>query len=262
MLIDWFTVIAQVVNFLILVWLMKRFLYKPILNAIDMREKRIAAELADADAKKVEAGVEREAFKRKNDEFDRQYAELLSKATEEAATERQRLLEVARKDAESFRSKQQESLRNEYLHLNEEISRRTRAEVFAITRNVLTDLAGTDLEERMVDVFVRRLRELDSEEKERLAAMLKSPDVLVRSAYELPMTQRALIEVAVKEVLTAGIQIRFETVPDLVSGIELTMLDQKIAWSIADYLASLDKSINELLKEQHKTEFNAGSTPQ
>ena len=55
MLIDWFTVGAQTLNFLILVWLLKRFLYKPILNAIDAREKRIAAELADADVKKAEA---------------------------------------------------------------------------------------------------------------------------------------------------------------------------------------------------------------
>ena len=55
MLIDWFTVGAQVLNFLVLVWLMKRFLYKPILDAIDAREKGIATELADADAKKAEA---------------------------------------------------------------------------------------------------------------------------------------------------------------------------------------------------------------
>jgi len=42
MLIDWFTVGAQALNFLILVWLMKRFLYKPVLHAIDEREMRIA----------------------------------------------------------------------------------------------------------------------------------------------------------------------------------------------------------------------------
>ena len=35
MLIDWFTVAAQVVNFLVLMWLLKRFLYKPIVYAID-----------------------------------------------------------------------------------------------------------------------------------------------------------------------------------------------------------------------------------
>ena len=51
MLIDWFTVGAQAVNFIILVWLLKRFLYKPILNAIDAREKRIATELAAAGAR-------------------------------------------------------------------------------------------------------------------------------------------------------------------------------------------------------------------
>jgi F-type H+-transporting ATPase subunit c len=51
MLIDWFTVGAQLLNFLILAWLLKRFLYRPILDALDAREQRIAAELADADAK-------------------------------------------------------------------------------------------------------------------------------------------------------------------------------------------------------------------
>ena len=77
MLIDWFTVSAQVVNFLILVWLLKRFLYKPILHAIDAREKRIAAELADADAKMSEAQQERDEFQHKNEAFDQQRSALL-----------------------------------------------------------------------------------------------------------------------------------------------------------------------------------------
>ena len=93
MLIDWFTVGAQVVNFLILVWLLKRFLYRPILNAIDVREKRIAAELADAAAKQTGAQKERDEFQHKNEEFDRQRAALLRQATDEAKAERQRLLD-------------------------------------------------------------------------------------------------------------------------------------------------------------------------
>ena len=100
MLIDWFTVGAQVLNFLILVWLMKRFLYKPILHAIDEREKRIATELANADAKKAEAQSERDDFQHKNEEFDQQRAALLSQATDEAKVERQRLLDEARQAAE------------------------------------------------------------------------------------------------------------------------------------------------------------------
>jgi hypothetical protein len=87
MLIDWFTVGAQVVNFLILVWLLKRFLYKPILHAIDERERRIAKELADADTRKTEAEKERDKFQKRNDEFDEQREELLSKAKGEARAE-------------------------------------------------------------------------------------------------------------------------------------------------------------------------------
>jgi F-type H+-transporting ATPase subunit b len=250
MLIDWFTVIAQVINFLILVWLMKRYLYQPILNALDAREKRIAAELADADAKEAEAGKEREEFKRKNDEFDSQRAAMLSKATDEATAERLRLLDAARRDADGMRAKLQDTLGSEYQNLHEEFALRTRAEVFAIARKTLADLAGVSLEERMVDVFVSRLRALDKADKDRLATLLKSPanPVLVRSAFELTKSQRAEIESAIKASLSTEVPVGFEIVPDLIGGIELIMHGHKVAWSIADYLASLEKDVNELLK--------------
>src|SRR5208337_4371811 len=125
MLIDWFTVGAQALNFVILVWLMRRFLYKPILRAIDAREKRIAAELADADAKKAEALKERDEFQHKNEEFDQERAALLSKATEEAKAERQRLLDEARKAADALSAKRQETLRNDAHNLTQAVSRRT-----------------------------------------------------------------------------------------------------------------------------------------
>ena len=224
MLIDWFTVGAQVLNFLILVWLLKRFLYKPILHAIDAREKRIAAELADADAKKAEAQKERDEFQHKNEEFDRQRDDLLSKAQDEVKAERQRLLDEARQAADALRAKRQDALQREQQSLNDEITRRTREEVFAIARKTLTDLAGTSLEERMSDVFVRRLRELDGEAKESLAKALKTSadPALVRSAFDLPAEQRAAIQQALNETFSADIHVRFETAPNVISGIELT----------------------------------------
>ena len=254
MLIDWFTVAAQVVNFLILVWLMKRFLYKPILRAIDEREKRIATELANADKKKSEAQKESDDFKHKNEEFDKQRAALLSKATDEAKAERQRLLDEARKDAAALSSKLQEALRDQEHTLHQAISRRTQQEVFAITRKTLTDLATVSLEERLGEVFTRRLREMDAQAKAGLAQALKtaSDPALVRSAFDLPAQQRAAIQNALNETFSADIHVRFETAPDLISGIELSTNGQKVAWSIADYLMSMEKSVDELLKENDK----------
>ena len=254
MLLDWFTIGAQALNFLVLVWLMKRFLYKPILNAIDAREKLIAKELADADAKKSEAQKERDEFQKKNEEFDQQRAALLTKATDEAKAERLRLIEEARKAADALSAKRQESLINDAHNLNQAISRLTQKEVFAITRKALTDLATTSLEERMGEVFDRRLRELNGQAKNVLGEALKnnSEPALIRSTFDLPEAQRAAIQNALNETFSAGIHIRFETSPDLVSGIELSANGQKVGWTIADYLASLEQGVGELLKEKDK----------
>jgi F-type H+-transporting ATPase subunit b len=259
MLIDWFTVLAQLVNFLILVWLLKRFLYRPILDAIDAREKRIAKEFADADAKKAEAQKEREEFQHKNEELDEQRAALLGKATDEAKAERQRLLAEARKAVDELRVKRQETLRSEQQSLSEALSRRAREEVFAIARKALADLATTSLEERMAEVFTRRLREMDGKAKAGLGDALKSASApgLVRSAFDLPAEQRAVIQNAINETFSADIRLRFETAPDLVSGIELATDGQKVRWSITDYLASLEKSVDELLQEKDKAKAQA-----
>ncbi|MBA3833297.1 MAG: F0F1 ATP synthase subunit delta [Chthoniobacterales bacterium] len=254
MLIDWFTVGAQALNFLILVWLLRHFLYKPILNAIDAREKKIAAELADAAAKKAEAKKERDDFQHKNDEFDQQRAALLTKATDEAKAERQRLLDEARKAADALGAKRGETLRNDAQHLSEAISRKTQEEVFAITRKALTDLATTSLEAQMTEIFTRRLRALDAKAKASLGEAIKSASepAVVRTAFALPAEQQAAIQKALNETFSADIKLRFETAADLVSGIELTANGQKVAWSIAGYLTSLENGVDELLKEKDK----------
>ena len=249
MLIDWFTVGAQALNFLILVWLFQRFLYKPILNAIDAREKRIAGELADAATKKTEAQKERDEFQNKNKEFDDQRAALLGKANEDAKADRERLIDEARKEAEGLRAGQAMALRNDQARLGNEITRAAQDEVFAIARKTLADLATTSLEERVGAVFTRRLREMDDAAKEALAAALKtsSEPAVLKSAFNLPAEQKATIQNALNETFSAEIRLRFETAPDAICGIELTANGQKLAWSIADYLTSLDRKVGALL---------------
>lgn len=263
MLIDWFTIVAQVFNFLLLVWLMKRFLYKPILQAIDAREQRIAKALADADAKMDQAQKKSEAFKRKNEAFDQQRSTLLSQAKAEAHAEGQRLLDEARQAAEVLHAKQQEAMEREQQFLHDQITRRTREEVFAIARKTLTDLAGTTLEERISEVFRRRLAELDDEAKNGFATILQtsSDPLLVRSAFTLPAEQKTAIQQALNKTFATEKDVRFETAPDLISGIELTANGRKVAWSIAHYLQALEKSIGELVQEPLKPKNNPEAEP-
>jgi F-type H+-transporting ATPase subunit b len=265
MQIDWFTAAAQAINFLILVWLLKRFLYQPILAAIDARERQIARVLADADEKNREALQERDTFQRKNRELDQQLDLRLKQITEQVETTRQKWLDDARVAADSWSAKRHAALQREQQNLGDEFSRRARTEVFAITRRTLRDLADTSLEQAMSNVFIQRLRELDGEAKQALAVGLtaSSDPARVRSAFQLPTEQQAVIRKTVRELFDAETPIQFETAPDVIAGIELTVGGRHVSWSIDDYLKSLAKSISVPVKGSVTLDcqIEAGSEP-
>jgi F-type H+-transporting ATPase subunit b len=250
MLIDWFTVGAQVINFVILVWLLKRFLYKPITAAIDAREARIAAVLADAESKKSEAAKDRDDFQAKGRALDAERDGLLAKALADAKAEHDRLVGEARKEADALRQAQQRALQSDVRRLDGEISRLATKEVFGIARKALSDLATVSLEERMGEVFTRRLREMDPKAKEALGAALRTSHepALVMCTYELPPDQRAAIQNALNETFAAEVRTRFETEPEAICGIEITANGQKLSWSIAEYVDSLEKSVGALIE--------------
>lgn len=249
MLIDWFTVGAQLLNFIILVYLMKRFLYQPVLDAIAAREAKIATELADAAATKAKAHEQQSEFEEKNQTFDEQRAALLSEATAAANTERERLLAEARKAAEAASAARAKTLQADTQALHAEIVRQTQQQVFEIARRVLADLADVSLEQRACAVFIQRLQAVDGATLAALSTALKATSAeapaLLRSAFALPAEQLAAIQAALDETFGQTIALKVETAPDVVSGIELSAHGQKLAWSIADYLAALSTKLNE-----------------
>ncbi len=249
MLIDWFTVGAQVLNFVILVGLMKRFLYQPVLDAIAARERRIADQIADATAKQTLAATERKTFEDKTAAFDQQRAGLLDKAKAEATAEGLRLADEAQKTAAVLAAQRQMALATQAAHLQQLIAGRSAQEVFAVARKTLADLACVSLEERMVDVFVRRLGQLPDAARSTLENAVKASvdPALVRSHFELPAAQRLTIREAINAAFSADVPLRFDIAADAVCGIELSAGGQKLAWTISEYLNDLEHAVAALL---------------
>jgi F-type H+-transporting ATPase subunit b len=243
-LIDWFTVVAQGLNFIVLVWLLKRYLYKPVLAAIDAREKHIALTIAEADSQKNAAEQARKAFEAKKAAIDGESAALLKQAASTADAERARLLADARTEANSLRENQMAAMRKDQTRLLENIAHRAQQEVLAIARKVLGDLTGASLEERMVAVFLQHLQALDIPAKKTLlSAFGGASEALVRSACALPEAQRALLQSAVSQEFSVSINLRFEVAAEMLCGMELLVGGQRLSWSIADYLDGLEQRI-------------------
>lgn len=257
MQISWFTVIAQVINFFVLVWLLKRFLYKPILKAIDEREGKITAELKDADAKKAEAIKAQDEFKAKNETFDQEKKGMLEKAVTDVKKERERLLQEVRSDVSTLRSKLEKSHMELQADKEREISQKTQQEIFAVARKTLIDLGSVPLEEQLTRAFINKLKNLKEEERKQFSEAFKSETkpVQLRSAFDLTDEMKIKIKEAVTETLGAETQFEFATAPELVGGIELTANGFRLAWSIAAYLNSFERSISETINENPKSEF-------
>ncbi len=245
MIIDWFTVVSQALNFLILIWLMKRFLYKPILRAIDAREKKIEDEVASANSQKEEAKKESEKFEKKNEDFDGERSALLAKAKDDAETERKRLKQEVREELEVFRAKKVKSITDNQQSLIDDLNQRAQAEIFSIARKTLFDLADASLEEKMLNVFIQKIDDLSSGEKKTLSKAFNEPSavVTVRSAFEFSEGQKVSLLGAIKKFINADVSTKFEVSPGVIAGVELTGNGQRIKWSISGYLTSLEKSV-------------------
>ncbi|MDP3430339.1 MAG: F0F1 ATP synthase subunit delta, partial [Desulfomicrobium sp.] len=203
----------------------------------------------------AEAAQERGEFERRKKALEDTREEFLETAREEAREERQKLLGRVRAEAEDERARQGEALNRERDCLLDEIARRTREETYAIARKTLADLAGTGIDERASLVFAERLRSLDGSSRSDLIDDAKSGPLRVRSAFELSEDSRAAVRSALEEILEGGAEVHFETDPDLIGGIEILTGNRKISWSIEEYLAQMQKSMDELFSA------SAGAAP-
>ena len=254
MLIDWFTVIAQIFNFLVLVYLLKRFLYKPIIKAMDGREQRIAGRLEEADKREEEARQELEQYEQRNRELHSQREALVSQMKEDVESQRKELVSKARYQVDAIRTNWYDAVEREKESFFQDLRERTGKHTYAVARRALKDLANVELEQHIVRVFIERLRNLDEEERRALKESVQKSkqEVTVISAFEILQEASQDIERVLREYLSDPVDLRFETSPDVVCGIELRVQGRKIAWSVPDYLDGLETMLAKVLGGETK----------
>jgi F-type H+-transporting ATPase subunit b len=243
MQIDWLTVAAQVVNFLVLVYLLKRFLYRPVTEAMARREERIAARVREGCERKEQAEQERERLHQRLERLEARRDDILQQAREEAEKERRRLLDEAREEVDGARRRWQEQVETEQGHFLQELRRRTCEGFQELARRGLQDLADAELEEQMVHTFLERLKGLDKETRQALSE--SSEPVAVATSFALDAGGRRRVTRAIHEHLASELEVEYEESLDLLCGIELTAGGRRLGWSLADYLDRFETRVGE-----------------
>jgi F-type H+-transporting ATPase subunit b len=252
MQIDWLTVAAQIINFLILVWLLKRFLYQPVLSVMAEREEGIAARIEQAGEQKSQAEEEKRAYREKIEELEQAREERLGDARSRAAREHARLLEEARHEIDKQRKNWREDLHREEEELRRTLRHELAESATAIAQQALADLADVRLEEQLVASFLRRVKALPEEERRRIVE--DSPRLRLTSAFDLDQQARDKLRAGLGDVFDTSVKLEITRDPKLICGIELVGSNQKVGWSVRDYLAEFEERIQALLGPQHGKE--------
>jgi F-type H+-transporting ATPase subunit b len=252
--INWFVFLAQIFNFLLLMYLLKRFLYGRILKAMDDREAKIAARFAEAEDLKVKANEEAVLYEKRNQMLNETKDRMLNEATMAADAKRKELMEKVRVEVDQVKTRWQDMLSREQDAFFYDLRQRAAKELYATARKALRDLADADLEERIVDEFFRRVKALDEEKSVQMRKAISGGGnrVTIQSAFGIPALRRTQIEETLKKQITNGFTINYLQQPEIVSGIEMRVNGHKIAWSLNEYLETLVENLTETLqKEAH-----------
>jgi len=261
--IDLFTLFAQIVNFVILMLLLKRFLYKPIVRTMDERERRIGADLDEAERKLTEATREAAVCHAERQEIEDKRGEMLSSAQEEAAAWRRDLIQEARDEIEQRQERWRQSVEREKQSFLSDLRQRAGEQVYEISRRALEDLAGVDLERHIIETFIARLPKAEEPGFEAFAAPAVGatptgdepeaewrPEAVICTAFDIEGETRERIESAVRQRLAGDFDLRFEVSPDLICGIELRAGGQTAAWSLQNYLETLDENMSQAFAQK------------
>jgi len=245
-LIDWLTVVAQVVNFLILVGLMRRFLYGPLLHAIDAREERTAGKLAEAERKNQEADAKAARIAAQMEDLEHRRLQMMEEAHREADRERTELVAKAREDADAMETRWRDEVRREQTVFFDEIRREASTEVLSIAKRALEDLAGADIERCAAETFLRKLGSVPAAELQGLCA----GGLTVVSANPLPAEVQTRVRQAIERQAGAPVEVRFERAPGMAWGIELRGEGRRIGWTPETYFSSLGEKLKGVVNAQ------------
>jgi F-type H+-transporting ATPase subunit b len=259
MQIDWVTVAAQIVNFLILVALLKRFLYAPILDAMQQREQRIAAQLSQAEEREVMARASEADYRDKVQELERERETIRSRTRTEAEQDRHRLLREARDAVDETRQQWQQQVQQEKVDFLDALRERTGDVVQDIARRALGDLADRRLEAQIVDTFVARLETM--EPARRPAPTSAGEHIQVTTAFELDDDCRDRLTDAIRRLVHGDAEIDYRRAGTLLCGIELTAGGRRIGFSLGDHLDQIRENLDQALTLPPATERPDAADP-
>ncbi|MBD3384754.1 F0F1 ATP synthase subunit B [candidate division KSB1 bacterium] len=248
MQIDWITLVAQIINFLILLFLLKHFLFDKIVSAMRKRQERIDNKLQDAESTREEAEQKLQEYQQMKSELEKQKNDMLKNAEQEANKRKEDLLDDARNKIDQLSEKWKSEIEKEKEEFFKTFRHKVGSEIYQTSKTVLKDLADKKIESAITDKFIDKINNLSDSERDKIQEHLNDSDaLLIRTTYELE--KRSDLEQVLKKQFGKDLQLDFNVTDDFIGGIELVANGYKVIWSIEEFTQHLLEKFNDYIEK-------------
>jgi len=238
MTIDWWTLVLQAINFLVLVWLLWHFLYRPVKDVIEKRKELAEQAFAEAEKKKEEADAARQRFDADRAKLVRERQDMLKKVHEELEAERRQVLDAARSDAAKELEEARAAIAKEREATLTEIREEVAGLAVELASTLLRKSGSGAPDDLFLDALEKQIEDMPAEERARLEKDLAADGAkltVVTAAALKPKDQNRWRE-RISARLGQKDKTEFATDPDILGGAELRFPHATIKFTWAEQL--------------------------
>jgi F-type H+-transporting ATPase subunit b len=244
---SWWTFALQAANFLILVWLLQRFLFKPVKAIVARRKEEISRVLAEASAEKEDAERLKRELEANRSQIAAERQTMLDRGQAEVSAQRQKILEEARGEAEKINDQALKRLDEERIAAGNELLERTIALATNLAERLLRELAVPSMEQPFLGRVIDYLDRLTAQERATLLSQSSAGALLVATAHPLGVQEQSQWHEQLAKRLGADFSLKFSADPTLIAGVEITFPNAILRFNWRD-------SLSAALKELHANE--------
>ncbi|HTQ23683.1 MAG TPA: F0F1 ATP synthase subunit delta [Candidatus Binataceae bacterium] len=245
---SWWTFTLQAANFLVLVWLLQHFLFKPIKAIVARRKEEIARALTDAAAQKQDAERLKQELEAKQAQLDAERQKIIEEERAQVAAERQKIIEQARKEAETIREQTLKRLDEERVAAGDELFERTVTLATNLAERFLRELAMPSMEQPFLARVTDYLDKLPGQERARLVLNPGAGSLSVTTAHVLEPQEQARWSEQLAKRLGGNSDVTFSADPALIAGAVITLPHAVLRFNWRDSLAA---ALHELHGDEH-----------
>jgi F-type H+-transporting ATPase subunit b len=238
MTIDWWTLFLQTVNFLLLVWLLQHFLYKPVRAVIEKRRELAEQALIKAEAAEKEAETAKTTFEARSAELDKTREATIEAAQQSGEADAKTIIAQARKQANEILAAANAAAASNRDAALSNLKQDIIETAVKIAETILRKTANGDLNEVFLAHILDEIGALGQEDRARIDADLADKESTVEVATSMPLTkdERDTWTRTLRERLHLRAAPKFTTAPDLLGGAELRFPHATVRFAWSDHL--------------------------